>query len=371
MGSCPSLRPIDGHLEKEERRALEAIDPVAAAERLEAAQLQVRDLRARLASTRPGGEESPWYRPTVAMRAAQEVERLCGMLEGWFGFTTATIRSSPGGPSGRTGRWSDAAGTPRSCAADMAGAGDEDALIGDPVGREALLEDLAHSLIPDTPEELMDIARRERDWCQAEMRRAARDMGLGDDWRAALERVKDDHVPPGAQPGLVRDLAREAIRYVEENDLVTVPPLAAETWRVEMMSPERQKVNPFFLGGEVLAVSFPTSAMEHAQKRMSLRGNNRHFARATVQHELIPGHHLQAFSQARFRPYRRMFYTPFWTEGWTLHWEMLLWDRGFARTPEERHGDALLAPAPLRPRAVLLRLPPGADDARRSASRCW
>ncbi len=71
---------------------------------------------------------------------------------------------------------------------------------------------------------------------------------------------------------------------------------------------------------------------------MSLRGNNRHFARATVQHELIPGHHLQMFSQERFRPYRRIFYTPFWTEGWTLHWEMLLWDLGFAQTPEDRIG---------------------------------
>jgi len=117
-----------------------------------------------------------------------------------------------------------------------------------------------------------------------------------------------------------------------------VPPLAAECWRMEMMAPEKQKVNPFFLGGETIIVSFPTNTMEHARKRMSLRGNNRHFARATVQHELIPGHHLQGFFQERFRPYRRIFQTPFWTEGWTLHWEMLLWDQGFARTPEDRIG---------------------------------
>ena len=107
---------------------------------------------------------------------------------------------------------------------------------------------------------------------------------------------------------------------------------------MEMMSPERQKLNPFFLGGEAIIVSFPTNGMEHAQKRMSLRGNNRHFARATVHHELIPGHHLQAFCQERHRPYRRLFATPFWTEGWTLHWEMLLWDLGFNRSPEDRVG---------------------------------
>ena len=33
-----------------------------------------------------------------------------------------------------------------------------------------------------------------------------------------------------------------------------------------------------------------------------------------------------------------MFQTPFWTEGWALYWEMQLYDRGFARTPEEKIG---------------------------------
>jgi uncharacterized protein (DUF885 family) len=107
---------------------------------------------------------------------------------------------------------------------------------------------------------------------------------------------------------------------------------------MEMMTAEMQKKNPFFLGGEAIWVSFPTDEMEDERRRMSQRGNNRHFARATVQHELIPGHHLQMYSQSRYRPYRRLFYTPFWVEGWTLHWEMLLWERGWARSPEERVG---------------------------------
>jgi uncharacterized protein (DUF885 family) len=37
---------------------------------------------------------------------------------------------------------------------------------------------------------------------------------------------------------------------------------------------------------------------------MSMRGNNPSFSRATVFHELIPGHHLQGFMAARYRPYR-------------------------------------------------------------------
>jgi len=37
-----------------------------------------------------------------------------------------------------------------------------------------------------------------------------------------------------------------------------------------MMTPERQRVNPFFTGGEVISVSYPTDTMEHADKLMSL-----------------------------------------------------------------------------------------------------
>jgi hypothetical protein len=216
--------------------------------------------------------------------------------------------------------------------------GQDDPIIGDPLGRDALIEELAHELVPYTPEELVTIAEREFAWCEGEMLRAARDLGFGEDWKAALERVKTLHVEPGRQPELVRELAREAIEFVEARGLVTVPPLAKEIWRIEMMTPERQKVSPFFLGGEVVQVAFPTDAMSHEDKLMSMRGNNRHFARATVHHELIPGHHLQGFMTERHQPHRRLFGTPFWTEGWALYWEMLFFDLGFPRTPEDRVG---------------------------------
>ncbi|KMU86891.1 X-Pro dipeptidyl-peptidase [Coccidioides immitis H538.4] len=140
------------------------------------------------------------------------------------------------------------------------------------------------------------------------------------------------------QPQLVRELADEAIEYVTKNDLVTVPPLAAETWRTFMMSPSAQKVAPFFLGGESIRVSFPTSSMDHSDKLMSLRSNNVHFSRATVFHELIPGHHLQLYMASRYRPYRQLFTTPFWIEGGALYWEMTFWDRGFPQSPENRIG---------------------------------
>jgi len=192
-------------------------------------------------------------------------------------------------------------------------------------------------MIPYTPEELIAIGDREYAWCEAEMTLAAKELGF-EVWMDAVEHVKGLHEPPGGQPGVVRELAIEAVRFLKERDLLTIPPLAEETWRMEMMSAEAQKVSPFFLGGETIIVSFPTDTMTHDQKRMSMRGNNTHFSRATVQHELIPGHHMQFFMLRRHRPYRRAFGTPFWIEGWALYWEMLLWDLDFARGPEDRIG---------------------------------
>ncbi len=215
---------------------------------------------------------------------------------------------------------------------------DGTAIVGDPVGEDALKRDLAREYIPYTPQELIAIGERELAWCDAELARAAQEMGVKT-WQEAMEMVKQRHVAPGEQPQIVLDLANEAVDYLEKHNLVSIPALAKETWRLNMMPPERQLVAPFFLGGETIMVSFPTNTMTHAQKEMSLRANNIHFARATVHHELIPGHHLQQFMNARYATHRNgVTETPFWTEGWALYWEFLFYKRGFAATPEDRVG---------------------------------
>jgi hypothetical protein len=120
------------------------------------------------------------------------------------------------------------------------------------------------------------------------MKTAAAELGFEDDWRKALEHVKDDYVEPGTQPQLIHQLAHEVIA--------------------------------FFLGGSDILVAYPTNAMSHEQKMMLMRGNNRNFARSTLLHELIPGHKLQVYSLARYKPYRtRVGDTPLWMEGWAFY----------------------------------------------------
>ncbi|KAI1387866.1 uncharacterized protein F4822DRAFT_294529 [Hypoxylon trugodes] len=218
--------------------------------------------------------------------------------------------------------------------------GDDETIVGEPIGRDGLLTDLEAEMIPYTPEELLRIAEKEYAWCESEMIKASQELGFSSNWRAALEHVKNMYEPPGSYPSFIRSLINEGAAYVKRHDLITVPRVAEEAIRMTMIEAERQKVSPFFLGGPTMQMSYPTRAMPHDAKLMSLRGNNRPFSRATAFHEMIPGHHLQIFMGERHHHYRTaLFDTPFFVEGWALYWEMVLWERGdFFTTPEDRVG---------------------------------
>ena len=327
----------------EARRRMETMDPRAAAATLESLTDQIDRLRRAVEAGLKSDTTQGSLKTTriVALRASEDAAVLRQTLQQWFRYYN--------GYDPMFTWWADQPYKRADKALEGyvaflrerivgAVAGQEEPIVGDPIGRDALLVDLEREMIPYTPEELIVIGEKEYAWCLEEAKKASREMGLADDWKAALERVKNIHVEPGRQTDLIRDLAFEAIDFVEKNQLVTVPALARDIWRIEMMAPERQRVNPFFLGGEVIQVSYPTDTMDHADKLMSMRGNALHFSRATVQHELIPGHHLQGFMSERYNTHRAAFATPFWTEGWALYWEMLLWDKGFTKSPEDRIG---------------------------------
>lgn len=217
--------------------------------------------------------------------------------------------------------------------------GDEDAIVGEPIGRDGLLTELEAEMIPYSPEELIRIAEMEYEWCEAEMIKASTEAGFGEEWRDALEFVKGLVEPPAAQPMFVRNLVDQGTDYVKKHDLMTIPKVAEEAIRMVRIPPVRQKVSPFFLGGGILQLSYPTVDMAHEDKLMSMRGNNRHFCKATAFHEMIPGHHLQKYMSKRIRPYRKLFTTPFYVEGWALYGELLFWQRGdFFTSPEDRIG---------------------------------
>jgi uncharacterized protein (DUF885 family) len=353
---------------QEARQKLRFVTADEAAVAVAAITAKVKQAQQAVEAALAGGATAPGRpSPLAAIRASQQIDRLRGALDQWFGFYNGydpsftakvpeahralvqalneywrllrerigglkpapppTSAGAGGRGGGRGGRGGGGAGAP---------AGDE--IVGDPIGREGLLEDLAGEMIPYTPEQLIEIGNREYAWCEAEMKKASQEMGFGDDWMKALEKVKNQYVPMGQQPELIRNLALEAEAYLKKHDLLTIPPLASDIWRMGMMSPERQRVNPFFTGGETISVSYPTDTMSEEDSMMSMRGNGIHVSRATVHHELIPGHHLKGFMSDRYNAHRSLFGTPFMGEGWALYWELLLWDHGFPRSPEDRVG---------------------------------
>jgi dipeptidyl aminopeptidase/acylaminoacyl peptidase len=328
---------------EEARRRVDPVDPRGSAQRLVEMEKLIDERRKAIEEQLSSRKDSapPLPNKVVANRAAGIVGVLRKALKGWHDFYagydpefTWWMKQPFPEVDKKLGDYADFLRKRLAGVAD----GEEEPLIGDPIGRQALLDALEDEMIPYSPEELLEIAQRELSWCETELRRASAEMGFGDDWRKALEQIKGLHVKPGEQPRMIKQLAEEAVKFLEDRDLVTIPPLCKDTWRMDMMSPERQRVNPFFTGGEVITLSFPTDTMRHEEKLMSLRGNNIPFCRATVHHELIPGHHLQGFMARRYQAHRRPFSTPFLVEGWALYWEMLLWDLSFAKTPADRIG---------------------------------
>jgi uncharacterized protein (DUF885 family) len=337
------LLPFDGSIARLEldRRRLRFAKPRSAADLLHQLTQEVQDTQAALEKRLAEADDETPFKRTVAWRAVRRVKELRGFLRAWRRFYE--------GYDPLFTWWVPEPAQALDRALEQYGVflrekivgvkkGEADPVIGDPIGDRALRDALRHEFIAYTPEELIRIAEREFAWCEAEGRKAATELGFDGDWHRALEYVKQQHVPPGQQPRFIRQEARAVIRFVEERDLLTIPPLAKESWRMEMMTPAQQRMTPYFTGGETINVSFPTAAMRHVEKLMSLHGNNRHFCHAVVHHELIPGHHLQLFMADRYQTQRKLFTTPFLIEGWALYWEMKLWDLGFARDAADRVG---------------------------------
>jgi hypothetical protein len=356
---------------EEVRRRMETIDGQASAIALAKLTSYIADTKASM----------PKATPVVLNRAAVRLAQLRNVLRSWFNFydlydpkfhwwvdaeykkadeaieglaqALHTASGMPGpldagvlpgaAPGGRGGRGGGGGngggggrgGGPRSSA--PLGSNEELSGIG-PVGNEVLMDALRTNMIAYTPDELVALANKEFAWCDREMLRASKELGFGEDWKKAVDAVKNQYVEPGQMIYLVRDLSREAIEYLEKHELVTIPPMLKEDYWEEAMTPQMQLVNPFFTGGATIQVSSPAYSQTLTERIEALRGNNKFFARATVFHELVPGHHMQQYMTQRYRTYRSIFSTAFWTEGMAFYWEMLLWDLGFTKTPEQRIG---------------------------------
>jgi uncharacterized protein (DUF885 family) len=279
------------------------------------------------------------YNPDFTWWAAVPYKNAAAALAAYAAFLRVKVLGLAPPPSVTKKSDEENSGDPYAASISGASAGSSKDIIGHAIGEAGLQVELQNAMIPYTPQDLIALANREFAWCDKQMRKASAAMGFGDNWHAALEKVKNDYVVPGEQPQMVVKLLKQAEDFIDEHDLITVPELARNTWRWRMIGPQQQLVSPFFLGGEVMQIAYPTDTMTYAQRISAMRANNINMSRATVFHELIPGHELQLYMAERFRAYRAALGgTPFLIEGWALYWEMLMWELGFDRTPEQQVG---------------------------------
>ncbi len=330
------------------------LNPGAAAKALSGLPEQIQDIRKRLEKGRKNKKEQTEEQkpaeensalsvsPLLAFRAARTTDSIRRALKTWNDAYSGTQpdfswwMETPVGESMKA--LEDYAKYLREELAHIKGK-DDDPLLGEPLGADGLKRDLAVEFLPYNAQELLAIGEKEFAWCEARLLEAAKAMNFGDDWRAALAQVKANFVPPGQQGDFIVEQANLSTDFVKNLDLVTVPPLCEETWRISMTTTDTQRQMPYVAyNGMHILVGYARNDMSNEDKLMSMRGNNKHFTRITTAHELIPGHHLQGFFTSRYRDYRSLFRTPFNVEGWALYWEMVLWDKGFAQTPEDQIG---------------------------------
>ncbi|HSO75828.1 MAG TPA: DUF885 family protein, partial [Blastocatellia bacterium] len=181
------------------RRRLENIDSPKTAALLTALSKQIEAQRKsvedslKLAAKPDAKPEPAKIKKAVANRAALQITSLRNTLKNWFGFYNGydPVFTWWTGEPYKTVDQSlqNYAMLLREKIVGIK-PGDDTAIVGDPIGREALMSELAYEMIPYTPEELIAIGNKEYEWCEAEMKRASRELGFGDDWHKALEHVK-------------------------------------------------------------------------------------------------------------------------------------------------------------------------------------
>jgi len=312
-------------------------NPATSTSSLESATNALKEIRKKLevGKAEPQSPDGIRLTPIIALQAADAVDRIRSEVRSWFLFYNGFLTDFSGWARLPCQTFSmEMVGLAEYLRKDIAGM--EAPLAGRPIGADGIRNALQKEMIVYSAEELVDIAGREFSWCETEMDKVVREMGCAT--RAeALDKIRSNHPPPGGRKAAVVAEAHEAIRFLKQRDLITIPLLAEKNWGVGMAGPEMRETLPYISYRKPrLMVPYSNESMPPEDNAATMRANNLAFLHILTPHELIPGHHLQTFMAERHASHRGSFSTAFLIEGWAIHWEMLLWDQGYLDTPEEK-----------------------------------
>ena len=282
--------------------------------------------------------------PEIYTKVAIEVSR------GGAAFMDETTACVASAAPGEASKVEEAAGAAKRAFEDFVRYLEED-LLPRSRGNFALGEDLYNQrlkiehMLDKTAQEIGLFGRRLVDGTKREMKDLASRIRGGAHWREIIADTKKRH--PEAheiKTSYQREMDR-ARRFVEEKDLVTIPPDEVLTI-VDTPVFERSIIpyaaylapGPFEKVQEGLFYVTPVDESAPADQREDqLSGHNFSSLAITALHEAYPGHHLQLVrSNKNPSIIRKLVESSVFAEGWALYCEEMMYRQGFYPDDETR-----------------------------------
>lgn len=163
------------------------------------------------------------------------------------------------------------------------------------------------------------------------------------DWRAAMESLMDDHPATLSEMRAEYEVeTRRARDFVRDRDLVTFADgeeclvLPSAVYTRPVLSVAHYLAPPPLSSSRtgVFFVPYTPDDFTDEQVRQRLRTNSRAVMPSLAVHEAYPGHHWHlSYMAGHPSAVRKVFRTPYFTEGWALYVEKLLHEQGYFDTP--------------------------------------
>lgn len=173
----------------------------------------------------------------------------------------------------------------------------------------------------------------------AELDAELKELAGTPDWHSVMTSLQDDHPPTLEDMRLEYEAETERARqFLIEHGLVTLPDgekclvVPSPLFHRPIVAVASYMQPPALTNGRIgrFMVPFTPDGFTPEQVTQRLRTNARAQLATISVHEAYPGHHWHlSWLAAQDRPVRKVFRTPYFSEGWALYSEKLLREQGF------------------------------------------
>jgi uncharacterized protein (DUF885 family) len=194
---------------------------------------------------------------------------------------------------------------------------------------------------------LREMGQEQVDSLTSDMEALAGQIAGTTDWRAVVDRLRDDH--PASMDELLAFYRAETERartFVRTSGIMSIP--EGESCAVEpaplflrAAAPVASYFPPPFYGPPsrgTFNVPFTPDDATPEEQLARLRSNSFFEIPGVTAHEAYPGHHLHFAAAQRTNALRQVLTSTYMTEGWGLYVENMVGEHGFYLTPEARLG---------------------------------